>query len=99
MHQRLGIAAAAVGGPDLLLLDEPSSGLDLIHREELGSLLERVGEVTPTVVLTTHLPEDVADICDFAVFLQGGTARGEWRSGSGNMVRSYRDCVLGNSDE
>jgi ABC-2 type transport system ATP-binding protein len=71
MRQRLGIAQAIAGAPDLLIVDEPTAGLDPEERLRFHHLLAELGE-TATVLLSTHLVEDVAMLCPrFAVLRFG----------------------------
>ncbi|AXG81221.1 ATP-binding cassette domain-containing protein [Streptomyces paludis] len=71
MVRRAGIASAIVGAPRLLLLDEPTVGLDPAQRLEFRSLIRSLRDVA--VVLSTHLVEDVAALCDdVAVLTDGG---------------------------
>lgn len=72
MQQRLGLAAALLLDPQLVILDEPSSALDPIGRYEIRSLLKRLRGRGVTVFLNTHLLEDVEELCDEAAFLYGG---------------------------
>lgn len=71
-RQRLGIACAIAHTPSVLLLDEPTVGLDPIQRLELRQLILELGG-TGTVVLNTHLVEDVAEVAAHAVVLRAGT--------------------------
>jgi ABC-2 type transport system ATP-binding protein len=71
MRQRLGIAQAIVHRPTLLVLDEPSSGLDPGQRETFRSLLRRLGHGA-TVLVSTHLVDDVAAVADRVLFLNAG---------------------------
>jgi ABC-2 type transport system ATP-binding protein len=71
MLRRLGIAMALVGDPELLLLDEPTAGLDPDQRVAFRDLARRLGQ-TRTVLLSTHLIEDVAAVCDRIVVLAAG---------------------------
>lgn len=72
MQQRLGLAAALLLDPKLVILDEPSSALDPIGRYEIRSLLKQLRSKGVTVFLNTHLLEDVEELCDEAAFLYGG---------------------------
>jgi ABC-2 type transport system ATP-binding protein len=74
MRQRLGIAQALLGDPDLLLLDEPTAGLDPEQQLRFRELLSNLpGE--PTIVLSTHQVDDVSAICSHVVVLLVGTVR------------------------
>ena len=65
------LAQALLGEPDLLVLDEPTAGLDPAQRGRLRDVLGRAGE-TSTVVISTHQTEDVAALCERVVVLDGG---------------------------
>ena len=58
--------------PKLVLLDEPTAGLDPSGREEMLALVDRLGSFGIAVVLATHLLDDVARVCDHVVMLDGG---------------------------
>jgi ABC-2 type transport system ATP-binding protein len=72
MQQRLGLAAALLLDPELVILDEPASALDPVGRYEIRSLLKRLRARGVTIFLNTHLLEDVEELCDEAAFLYGG---------------------------
>lgn len=72
MQQRLGLAAALLLDPELVILDEPASALDPIGRHEIRVLLTQLKAKGVTVFLNTHLLEDVEALCDQAAFLYGG---------------------------
>jgi ABC-2 type transport system ATP-binding protein len=72
MQQRLGLAAALLLEPELVILDEPASALDPVGRYEIRSLLKRLRGKGVTIFLNTHLLEDVEELCDEAAFLYGG---------------------------
>ena len=93
MLRRLGVAAAAIGSPSLVLLDEPSTGLDLLYREELVRVIDRLLERCRAVILTTHLPEDIKEICDRSVFMSRGRVVGTWSAGATDLVDAYRSCL------
>jgi ABC-type multidrug transport system ATPase subunit len=71
MLRRVGIAQAIVNNPDLLLLDEPTAGLDPEQRVQFRALLRSLGE-TATVVVSTHLVEDVGAACSQVALMSSG---------------------------
>ena len=72
MRQRTKLAQAIVADPELVLLDEPTAGLDPMGREEMLSLVARLGTLGISVLLATHLLDDVQQVCDHVVMLDGG---------------------------
>lgn len=71
MVRRLGIAQALLADAPVLVLDEPTVGLDPIQRHEVRELIERLGRHT-TVLVSTHLAEDVAAVADHVLVLDSG---------------------------
>jgi ABC-2 type transport system ATP-binding protein len=71
MLRRVGIAQAIVNNPELLLLDEPTAGLDPEQRVGFRALLREIG-TSATVVVSTHLVEDVGAACDRVGLMHGG---------------------------
>lgn len=72
MRQRAKLAQALVADPQLVLLDEPTSGLDPLGREEMLALVARLGTFGISVLLATHLLDDVQQVCDHVVMIDGG---------------------------
>ena len=100
MLRRVGIAQAIVNDPELLLLDEPTAGLDPEQRVQFRALLRSLG-ATATVIVSTHLVEDVGAACSEVALMSGGkvvfrgtpddlTARGAGHSvGDAPLERGY----------
>jgi ABC-2 type transport system ATP-binding protein len=72
MRQRTKLAQALVGDPELVLLDEPTAGLDPLGREEMLALIARLGTFDISVLMATHLLDDVQQVCDHVVMIDGG---------------------------
>ena len=71
MKQRFGIAQALIGSPQLIIVDEPTAGLDPAERNRFHNLLAEIGENT-IVILSTHIVEDVTNLCsDMAIICLG----------------------------
>jgi ABC-type multidrug transport system, ATPase component len=71
MRQRFGIAQALIGRPQLIIVDEPTAGLDPEERNRFLNLLAEIGE-NVVVILSTHIVEDVADLCPRMAILASG---------------------------
>jgi ABC-type multidrug transport system ATPase subunit len=71
MRQRFGIAQALLGNPRLIIVDEPTAGLDPEERNRFLNLLAEIGE-NVVVILSTHIVEDVAELCPRMAILAGG---------------------------
>ncbi len=71
MRQRFGIAQALIGNPRLIIVDEPTAGLDPEERNRFLNLLAEIGD-NVVVILSTHIVEDVADLCPRMAVLAGG---------------------------
>jgi len=71
MRQRFGIAQALIGNPQLIIVDEPTAGLDPEERNRFNNLLAEIGEQV-VVILSTHIVDDVTDLCSRMAILVNG---------------------------
>ena len=74
-RQRVGLAAALIPDPAVLILDEPTTGLDPAQLVEIRSLLKNIA-ADKTVLFSTHIMQEVVELCSSCVFLMGGELRG-----------------------
>jgi ABC-2 type transport system ATP-binding protein len=72
MRQRTKLAQAIVGDPELVLLDEPTAGLDPAGRDDMLALVSRLGSFGISVLMATHLLDDVQKVCDYVVMIDAG---------------------------
>jgi ABC-2 type transport system ATP-binding protein len=72
MKQRLGIAAALLNDPDLLVLDEPTNGLDPQGIVEMRELVRSIADDGPTVLISSHLLSEVQQVCDWLLMIEAG---------------------------
>jgi ABC-2 type transport system ATP-binding protein len=71
MRQRFGIAQALIGSPQIIIVDEPTAGLDPEERNRFNNLLAEIGQ-SVVVILSTHIVDDVTDLCSRMAILAGG---------------------------
>ena len=75
-RQRVGLAQALLGDPELLILDEPTTGLDPNQLVEIRSLIRSLGK-DRTVILSTHIMQEVREMCDRVIILDHGTIKAD----------------------
>ena len=90
MRQRFGIAQALIGNPRLIIVDEPTAGLDPEERNRFLNLLAEIGE-NVVVILSTHIVEDVSDLCPRMAVLAGG--RIQLEGAPIELIRSTRGRI------
>lgn len=78
-HQRLNVGLALVGKPEMVFLDEPSTGLDVIAREKLWSVLRELSDQGMTIILSTHNLEEATALCDSVAVIDNGKAVAQGR--------------------
>jgi ABC-2 type transport system ATP-binding protein len=89
MRRRVGLAQALLGRPELLVLDEPSVGLDPVQRMRFREVVSRIAR-DHTVLLSTHLTEDVAALCARVIVIDNGSVRFDGASSELAAVADHR---------
>ena len=90
MRQRFGIAQALIGNPQLIIVDEPTAGLDPEERNRFLNLLAEIGE-NVVVILSTHIVEDVSDLCHRMAVLTDG--RVQVQGAPQELIRATRGRI------
>jgi ABC-2 type transport system ATP-binding protein len=72
MKQRLGIAGALLGDPELLILDEPTNGLDPVGMREIRRLIADIASARRTVLVSSHLLSEIEQVCDWLIVIERG---------------------------
>ncbi|MBE5960875.1 MAG: ABC transporter ATP-binding protein [Lachnospiraceae bacterium] len=78
MLQRLALAQALLGDPELLILDEPTAGLDALGRAEMMGLIKRLKEEGRTIVVNSHILSDMERVCDRGIIMKNGKLLRTW---------------------
>lgn len=94
MKQRLGIAQALLNDPKLLVLDEPTAGLDPKERVKFRELIQRLGEDS-IVLLSTHIVSDIEHIADNVLIMRSGQLvyQGKWTADDGDLEEFYLNKI------
>lgn len=92
-RQRVGLAQALIGEPELLILDEPTTGLDPNQLVEIRSLIRELGH-DKTVILSTHIMQEVREMCDRIVILDHGVIKADKPIGEvPDLEKLFRDAT------
>jgi ABC-2 type transport system ATP-binding protein len=89
MRQRLGLAQAMIGNPPLLLLDEPSNGLDPDGQQEMARYIRELHAVGKTIVMSSHQLQEVTQVCTYLVILHNGRIRYQNRMAAALALRPF----------
>ena len=103
MYQRLGLAQALLHNPDLLVLDEPTDGLDPVGRSEVRRLIEQLRDAGKTIFLNSHILQEVEMVCTRVAIMAKGEIRGVGRiselAGAEDFNRLEFVIQSGNQDD
>ncbi len=98
MLQRLALAQSLLGSPDLLILDEPTAGLDAPGRVEIMGLMETLKKSGRTIMINSHILNDLERICDRGIIIKNGARAGTWNKtdlGTKTLEEVFLDLVGG----
>lgn len=99
MKQRIGIAALLINDPDIILLDEPTSALDPEGRQEVLEVLKHLKKQGKTIILSTHILNDMEKICDYVGFLVDGKIIKEVSMNSAFQDMNEIEIILSDKEE
>lgn len=81
MLQRLALAQALLGDPEMLILDEPTAGLDALGRLEMMHTIEELKQEGKTIVINSHILNDIERVCDRGIIMKDGRLVCRWTKG------------------
>lgn len=93
MLQRLALAQALIGHIDMLILDEPTAGLDALGRHEIMLLIDKLKKSGMTIIINSHILNDIERICDRGIIIKKGVQMGTW-SKADNNEKSLEEIFL-----
>ena len=92
MLQRLALAQALLGDPQLLILDEPAAGLDALGRVEMMQTIQSLKEEGRTIIINSHILNDIERVCDRGIIIKKGDLLYEWEKEK--EVRSLEEIFV-----
>lgn len=93
MLQRLALAQSLLGNPELLILDEPTAGLDALGRHDIMQLIVKLRSLGKTIIINSHILNDIERICDRGIIIKNGRKMGEWNRSDDNQ-RSLEEMFI-----
>lgn len=93
MLQRLALAQSLLGDPELLILDEPTAGLDALGRHDIMQLISKLKSLGKTIIINSHILNDIERICDRGIIIKNGRKMGEWNRSDDNQ-RSLEELFI-----
>lgn len=94
MLQRLALVQSLIGDPDLLILDEPTAGLDALGRIEIIRLIGRLKSSGKTIILNSHILSDIEQVCDRGIIMKSGSVVTTWEKAADNGGKSLQDIFI-----
>jgi len=95
MKQRLAIASALLNNPEILILDEPTNGLDPKGIQEIRQIIKEIARKGTTIILASHLLDEVEKVCDHVIILQKGKKIFEGNVKEMNMKNNWFEIQTG----
>lgn len=98
MLQRLALAQSLLGNPNCLILDEPMAGLDALGRVEIMHLIEKLKNSGKTIIINSHILNDIEQICDRGIIIKSGVQMAAWNKADNNtktLEKIFIDVVGG----
>ncbi len=94
MTQRLALAQSLLGDPDMLILDEPTAGLDAMGRIEMIQLIGRLKKSGKTIILNSHILSDIEQVCDRGIIMKNGSVLTSWEKDADNGGKSLQEIFI-----